>query len=325
MADEAAWRAGKRVGDAPGAAAGSGGRPLLPPIMYEDSYCVQAQLLTRALVSGLGPVVECLMRGKWHAKIGLSKILYKTVGADDGKSRIDLVTERMFDDAVALAAAGLVGASGDLDVVAAGATWRLPRGDSRVAGLGLAPTHGWVPASRQMGADGAGGIYPDPLAQNMCVLAPPIARKELWNALRIMLREFLARDLAALPAESGSFSTDVLPLLHCACNAPGGAYRVLPEAPVERGDMPPPAAVFGAAAWAHATAGLLNAYRAAPPGSEARRAAVHANRLSWLLGALAFLNATVSDDWGVAHERLDAYSAAFRAEYLSQFLGQTAQ
>ena len=76
--------------------------------------------------------------------------------------------------------------------------------------------------------------------------------------------------------------------------------------------------------WARATASLLRAYRASPPGSDARRAVVHANRLSWLLGALAFLNSTVAGDWGAAHERLDAYCAAFRAAYLRDFLAAAA-
>jgi hypothetical protein len=40
----------------------------MPPPQYNDSYCVQSQLLTRALATGAhGPVVERLMRGKWCA------------------------------------------------------------------------------------------------------------------------------------------------------------------------------------------------------------------------------------------------------------------
>jgi hypothetical protein len=292
---------------------------------------VQAQLITRALVSGRGAVTEYLMRGKWHAKIGLSKILNTAAGSDkSAKSRIDLVTERMFDDALALAQAGFQGACSHLDVAAAGRTYRSQLGDSREGGMGMAPTHGWVTRSRQMegglrGVAGAtiraGGVYPDPLAQNMCVLAPPIARKELWIALKQMLREFLANDLASLPSQAGRFATTVLPLLHCAVNAPKGAFRTLPESPP--GGSPPAAAVFGPGEWGRATAGLLNAYRAAPVGSDARRSVVHANRLSWLLGSLAFLNATVGDDWGSAHERLDAYCAAFRSAYLEAFLNVT--
>lgn len=162
-------------------------------------------------------------------------------------------------------------------------------------------------------------MYPDPLAQAMCVLAPPISRKEMWAALKTALREFFAHDLSALP-EDCSFADDVLPLLHCACNAPRGAFRVTDAKGATLGSEPS-AVVFGADAWARATASLLRAYRAAPPGSAARRAVVHANRLSWLLGALAFLNSTVAGDWGAAHERLDTYCAAFRAAYLRDFIG----
>jgi hypothetical protein len=269
-----------------------------------------------------------------HAKIGLAKIL-DPPAAPGGKSRIDLVTERMFDDALALAALGISSAEGSVDIIAASKTYRLAKGEG-------VPTHGWVARSRQMAGGGhlvaaAGesaaapregypGIYPDPLAQQMCVLAPPIARKEIWAALKLFLRDFLARDLSALPEACG-FANEVLPVLHCACNAPRGAFRVLPsaaDAPAASGAPGAPHALpvvlFGAAAWARATAALLRAYRDAKPGSDARRAVVHANRLSWLLGALAFLNATVAGDWGAAHERLDEYCIAFRAAYVADFL-----
>jgi hypothetical protein len=301
----------------------------LPPVTYDDAYCVQSQLLTRALAGSHGPVVERLMRGKWHAKIGLAKILHAP-GAH-GKSRIDLVTERMFDDVMALASARCTGAVGDVDIIAAGRTFRLSKDG--------APGAAWVQRSRQMegthvaAAAGAsavsprgyaagrpqGSVYPDPLAQQMCVLAPPIARKEIWAALKAFLREFFARDLACMP-DNCSFADEVLPLLHCACNAPRGAFRVADTKGAMLGTEPA-AAVFGPEAWARATASLLRAYRAAPPGSDARRAVVHANRLSWLLGALAFLNSTVAGDWGAAHERLDAYCVAFRAAYLRDFIG----
>ncbi len=313
---------------APGGDASSGGGTALPAVQYNDSYCVQSQLLTRALVARRGAVVERLMRGKWHAKIGLAKILDAPAA---GKSRIDLVTERMFDDVLALAAAGVRGASAEVHLIAAGATFALAADG--------APSPGWVGRSRQMERGGthlsaaagesaaaprAGfpGVYPDPLAQKMCVLAPPIARKEIWAALKHFLRDFLARDLSALPEEC-TFANEVLPVLHCACNAPRGAFRVLPAAPSDGAAAPPPV-VFGAVAWARATASLLRAYRDAPPDGDARRAVVHANRLSWLLGALAFLNATVAGDWGAAHERLDEYCAAFRAAYLTDFLQERA-
>ena len=306
----------------------AGASSRLPPIAYDDSYCVQAQLITRALAEGHGPVVERLMRGKWHAKINLRKILEPPSSAD-GKSRIDLVTERMFDDALAIAAAGGGAASCEVDIIAAGRVYRLPN-DGTVL-------HSWVARSRQMDGGGAvaaaagasaaapregyPGVYPDPLSQQMCVLAPPITRKEIFAALKRFLRDFLARDLCMLPEACG-FAVDVLPVLHCACN--GGAFRVLPskrDAQAHGGDGDRIAFVFfGADAWARATAALLRAYRDSPCGSAARRAVVRANRLSWLLGALAFLNATVAGDWGAAHERLDEYCAAFRAAYVAEVM-----
>ena len=301
---------------------------MLPQVVYDDAYCVQAQLLTRALMGDHGPVVERLMRGKWHAKIGLAKILHAPA---HGKSRIDLVTERMFDDIMALSAARCTGALGDVELIAAGRTFRLSKDGGSNAFVA------WVRRSRQLegthveAAAGTtasprryavgrpqGSVYPDPLAQQMCVLAPPISRKEIWAALKANLREFFTRDLASLP-ERCSFADEVLPLLHCACNAPRGAFRVADAKGTTHGSEPA-AAVFGPEAWARATISLLIAYRAAPPGSDARRAVVHANRLSWLLGALAFLNSTVAGDWGAAHEHLDIYRVAFRTAYLRDFL-----
>ncbi len=304
------------------------------PVFYDESYCVQAQLLTRALAGDAGPVVERLMRGKWHAKIGLAKILDAGAG---GKSRIDLVTERMFDDAAWLASAGIRGAAGRVHVIAANKTYTLAQDD----GGGAASD--WVDRSRQMEPGGghlsaaAGvsnaaprqgypGVYPDPLAQQMCVLAPPIARREIMAALKRFLRDFLAHDLAHMPDACNLFSLEVLPVLHAACNAPRGAFRVAPaateEPPIGMADCDErdrSAIVFGASAWARATISLMRAYAAALPRSDARRSVVHANRLSWLLGTLAFLNASVADDWGAAHQRMDAYFAAFRAEYLATF------
>lgn len=108
----------------------------LPAVTYNDSYCVQSQLLTRAMAGDHGPVVERLMRGKWHAKIGLAKILAPA----NGKCRIDLVTERMFDDVIAMAAARRT--VGDVDIIAAGRTFRLTKDGS--------PSVAWVQRSRQM-------------------------------------------------------------------------------------------------------------------------------------------------------------------------------
>jgi hypothetical protein len=48
-----------------------------------------------------------------------------------------------------------------------------------------------------------------------------------------------------------------------------------------------------------------------------RKAVVSANRLSWLLGALAWVNVAARDDWGAAHERMDEYYSAFRRNYLA--------
>ena len=157
--------------------AGEGEAGPLPPVVYDDAYCVQAQLLTRALAGSHGPVVERLMRGKWHAKIGLAKILHAPA---HGKSRIDLVTERMFDDVVALAGARCSGAAGDVDVIAAGRTFRMAkdgtsgaawvRQSRQLEGTHVAAAAGASTASPRGYAAGRplGSVYPDPLAQQMC-------------------------------------------------------------------------------------------------------------------------------------------------------------
>lgn len=295
-------------------------------IQYTDAYCVQMQILTRLLATGQ-PVVEKLMRGKWHAKIGLAKILDV---AANGKSRIDLVTERMFDDAAWLLSKGTRSALAPVHVISSGKLRSLAQDD----GEGF--TSHWVEASRllpriegggsitQAAAapnssaaaprEGYPGVYPDPTAQQMCVLAPPIARRELMHALKRLLRDFLARDLSILP--ESYFTQEALPILHVACNSPRGVFRVVPSAQ----EAPPgddDAIVFGAHAWAESTMALLKTYIAAPAGSDIRRAVVSANRLAWLLGALAWLNVCARDDWGAAHERMDQYFTAFRAAYLA--------
>jgi len=299
-------------------------QPCATPIQYHESYCVQAQLITRALAQG-ELVVERLMRGKWHAKIGLAKIL-DPVGSVGGKSRIDLVTERLFDDAARLA--GMPSATGRVQLIAANKTYTLPQDE------GSGARSAWVERSRQIQrvsgvspmlapAPREGfqeAMYPDPLAQAMCVLAPPIARKEVMAALKRFLRDYLAHDLALLPDHCSLFADEVLPVLHTACNASRGAFRVAPDAtcllPACSDERDRGAIVFGATAWSRATVTLMLGYARTAAGSDARRAVVHANRLSWLLGTLAYLNASVSDDWGAAHERLDDYCAAFREAYL---------
>lgn len=72
-------------------------------ILHDRAYCLQGQLTARAaLAPQYGRIAERQMRGKWHAKIVLSKLL---IPDPQGVSRMDMVTERMFQDALLLAAA----------------------------------------------------------------------------------------------------------------------------------------------------------------------------------------------------------------------------
>ena len=299
-------------------------------LQYTDSYCVQMQVLTHLLAQGR-PVVEKLMRGKWHAKIGLAKILKPSTAS--GKCRIDLVTERIFEDAAWLGAQGITSAAARVYVIASGKTHQLVQDDGGGGGY----TCHWVEASRllpRIHVSGGGsvthaaaapnssaaapregypGVYPDPNAQQMCVLAPPASRRELMAALRGFLRDFLHVHLAHMP--DCYFTQEALPVLHAACNAPRGVFRVVPS-PGE-GPTGDDAIVFGADAWAASTCALMRVYADVPAGSDMRKAVVSANRLSWLLGALAWVNVAARDDWGAAHERMDEYYAAFRRHYLA--------
>ena len=301
-----------------------------PALHYTDSYCVQMQALTHLLAKKGLVVVEKLMRGKWHAKIGLAKILKPSTA--NGKCRIDLVTERLFEDAMWLSAQGITSAAARVYVIASGKTHELAQDDEggsylcrwvessrllpriHVSGGGSV-THAAAAPNSSAAAprEGYPGVYPDPNAQQMCVLAPPASRRELMAALRQFLREFLHVHLAHMP--DCYFTQAALPVLHAACNAPRGVFRVVPS-PQEgpSGDDP---IVFGADAWAASTAALMRVYAESAAGSDTRRAVVSANRLSWLLGALAWVNVAARDDWGAAHERMEEYYAAFRRAFLS--------
>lgn len=50
-------------------------------------------------------VLEWLMKGKWHAKITLNKLL--TVDPKTERTRLDFVTEKLFDDALFFSSLGL--------------------------------------------------------------------------------------------------------------------------------------------------------------------------------------------------------------------------
>jgi hypothetical protein len=89
---------------------------------------------------------------------------------------------------------------------------------------------------------------------------------------------------------------------------------------VDAGDYPDVcAATFPAEQWAQATFELLAAYGRAEDDA-GRTAAVHANRLAWLLGALACLHRAAGPgmDWAGMHAVVETeYEPAFRAAYMA--------
>jgi hypothetical protein len=110
-------------------------------LFYRDVYCMECQFACRAVVAPPvtsdngaadlrataaadagkasegeedasetagateGGVLEWLMKGKWHAKITLSKLL--AIDPKTDRTRLDFVTEKLFDDALLFASLGI--------------------------------------------------------------------------------------------------------------------------------------------------------------------------------------------------------------------------
>jgi len=139
-----------------------------------------------------GGVLEWLMKGKWHAKITLSKLL--AIEPKTDRTRLDFVTEKLFDDAILFTSLG-IGADHSLHPVLsptpARTTTRQPR-----------PAHHLRPPHLPLGqwvTNGTGGLskrqQPDPRQQSMRVLAPPATRKELVVASKDYYQRLLTNHL----------------------------------------------------------------------------------------------------------------------------------
>ena len=315
-------------------------------IVYRGCYCVEAQMVCRALheeevvltaadtaggaggggggggaASGEGVqeyggyVLEMLMKGKWHAKINLNKLLQLDA---NNSARLDLVTEKVFTDAILFSSLGLHSTPGAVHL--------------RTGGLTKTPN-------------------PDPNQQSMKVLCPVATKKEILLMIKSYYVILLGQQAdGSLPIDS-SIVQELIPLLHSKlAKLPGekGWNHVVnqrkpptplttPSSHAHPSPPPPPSGkdkslVFGPDEWAKYTMEVvkifLSAYQAV--GSDAdrvrqakvRAACVGANRIVWLLGALAFLNEHSTGSWGVMHESMHrVYAPVFRKRFLVDIMG----
>ena len=316
-------------------------------IVYRQCYCVEAQMVCRALLeptpnasSPLGDhtqqqsqqaqqyeyggyVLEMLMKGKWHAKINLDKLLQLDAS---NNARLDLVTDKIFTDALLFADLGLHTTVGRVHL--------------RTGGLTKTPN-------------------PDPNQQSVKVLCPVATKKEMLRAVKHYYLQLLAAQAdGSLPIDS-ILVQELIPQLHAKlAKLPGDkgwnhVVTALPAASAAEGTGSGSAAVasgsggavkrrsvsaeqllvFGCEEWARYTMELLKVFRDATRSaasddkqrakdSSRRQAAVTANRVVWLLGTLAFLNQHSNQSWGDMHQAMHAhYAPAFRRRFLEDIIG----
>ena len=312
-------------------------------IVYRQCYCVEAQMVCRALLEPTpnasspvgeqhtygGYVLEMLMKGKWHAKINLDKLLQLDAA---NNARLDLVTDKIFTDALLFASLGLCSTVGRVHL--------------RTGGLTKTPN-------------------PDPNQQSVKVLCPIATKKEMLRAVKQYYLQLLAAQAdGSLPIDS-SIVQELIPQLHSKlAKLPGdkGWNHVVTALPLS---LPPPRStgqlavgstisrsssnsslrgrashmkrsvsgeqllVFGCDEWSRYTMELLKVYRDATHTSAAddkqrardssrRQAAVTANRVIWLLGTLAFLNQHSNGSWGDMHKAMHStYAPMFRRRFLT--------
>ena len=308
-------------------------------IVYRQCYCVEAQLVCRALLEATpnasspvgeqsqygGYVLEMLMKGKWHAKINLDKLLQLD---NNNNARLDLVTDKLFTDALLFAQLGLCSTVGRVHL--------------RTGGLTKTPN-------------------PDPNQQSVKVLCPVATKKEMLRAVKQYYLQLLAAQAdGSLPIDS-SIVQELIPQLHSKlAKLPGdrGWNHVVTALPPEaeqlsrtnsssgssskrgrsggsgrRSVSDEQLLVFGCEEWSRYTMELLRVFRDATHSSPSddkqraadgsrRQAAVTANRVVWLLGTLAFLNQHSNGSWGAMHEAMHAtYAPAFRRRFLLDIVG----
>lgn len=248
-----------------------------------------------------GGVLEWLMKGKWHAKITLSKLL--AIDPKTDRTRLDFVTEKLFDDALLFAS------------------------------LGIGADHSLHPCV----TNGTGGLskrqQPDPRQQSMRVLAPPATRKELVVASKDyyqrLLTNHLTQGAADLPLES-SLVQELLPALHSRAWKPrngreGYSLFVSKAQQSWTEEEREHHFVFGAQEWARHLMELLRIYQRSTNDRQ-RQAVLEANRLVWLVGATAFLNDCAPGSWGDMLDLMHKeYAPTFRAAYLREFGTQQQQ
>ncbi|ELR21567.1 uncharacterized protein ACA1_227370 [Acanthamoeba castellanii str. Neff] len=197
------------------------------------------------------------MKGKWHAKITLSKLL--AIDPKTDRTRLDFVTEKLFDDALLFAS------------------------------LGIGADHSLHPCV----TNGTGGLskrqQPDPRQQSMRVLAPPATRKELVVASKDyyqrLLTNHLTQGAADLPLES-SLVQELLPALHSRAWKPrngreGYSLFVSKAQQSWTEEEREHHFVFGAQEWARHLMELLRIYQRSTNDRQ-RQAVLEANRLVWL-------------------------------------------
>jgi len=284
-------------------------------LVHHDTYCLQEQVTVRALTGvgdcPAGDVAEFLMKGKWHAKISLSKLVNPCT--PDGRSKLHLVAERLFGEALLLQSEKINTCEGKMVGCLGGLSVRQD---------------------------------PDPQLQTMRVLAPPAARREMLHTLKAFFTDLLVAHLTEghvhLPVSSVFVQTTV-PLLHIACRKDigRGYLHILPAAPEGGLAAGGGALVFGPREWATNTCELLSIYAASNTlvksspdlsfrggslqerADLVRRAAVTATCLVWLLATIAFLNRQCRGTWGDMNAALKSdYMHIFRETYLANFFPQ---
>ena len=315
-------------------------------IVYRHCYCVEAQMVCRALLEPTptasspvgeqhqygGYVLEMLMKGKWHAKINLDKLLQLD---SSNNARLDLVSEKIFTDALLFASLQLCTTAGRVHL--------------RTGGLTKTPN-------------------PDPNQQSVAVLCPIATKKEMLRAVKQYYLQLLAAQAdGSLPIDS-SIVQELIPQLHSKlAKLPGdkGWNHVVTALPahtahtghlavgshltrntssslsrsgssphVKRAVSDEQLLVFGCEEWSRYTMELLRVFRdatltATPTDdkqrardSSRRQAALTANRVVWLLGTLAFLNQHSHGSWGDMHVAMHStYAPVFRRRFLTDICG----
>ena len=322
-------------------------------IVYRHCYCVEAQMVCRALLEPTpdasspvgeqhqygGYVLEMLMKGKWHAKINLDKLLQLDA---NNNARLDLVSDKIFSDALLFASLGLCTTAGRVHL--------------RTGGLTKTPN-------------------PDPNQQSVKVLCPIATKKEMLRAVKQYYLQLLAAQAdGSLPIDS-SIVQELIPQLHSKLaklpgdkgwnhvvtalpggsgagqlGASGGIARHSSSSLTRSGSSSSlrgrnggahprrsvgeeQLLVFGCEEWSRYTMELLRVFRDATHtspvddkqrarDSSRRQAAITANRVVWLLGTLAFLNQHSKGSWGDMHAAMHStYAPHFRQRFLTDICG----